>query len=180
MKQITLKNLIADRACELGLEFATPILEANGDVPSEILAAGQFDWFEWLVERCYNVESARRNWRTWNEKGYLILTGGRSSALTGGDFSTLTGGRGSILTGGRGSTLTGGYGSQLTGGDSSTLTGGEDSILTGGNFSTLSFRYCDGASSRIVVAYVSENGIEPNVAYNLNESGLVVRAEETK
>ncbi len=115
------------------------------------------------------------------------LTGGDNSTLTGGDHSTLTGGYGSTLTGGYGSTLTGGYGSTLTGGDGSTLTGGDHSTLTGGDGSTLTggdnstlqfYRWDSMANRRrVVVAYVGEDGIEAGVAYRLNNSGKVVRAD---
>jgi hypothetical protein len=104
------------------------------------------------------------------------LTGGDKSTLTGGYGPTLTGGDGSTLTGGDGSTLTGGYGSTLTGGYGSTLTGGDGSTLTGGDGSTLIFRYYDGARFRFVVGYVGENGIMPNVAYQLDENHVIVVA----
>ena len=53
----------------------------------------------------------------------------------------------------------------------STLTGGDGSTLTGGYGSTLTFSWWDSEASRkrLVVAYVGESGILPNVAYRLND-----------
>ncbi len=110
---------------------------------------------------------------------YARITGGDNSTLTGGYGSTLTGGDNSTLTGGDHSTLTGGHRSTLTGGDHSTLTGGYGSTLTGGDNSTLQFYRWDSMANRrrVVVAYVGEDGIEAGVAYRLNNSGKVVRAD---
>jgi hypothetical protein len=108
--------------------------------------------------------------------GYAsTLTGGDASTLMGGDASTLTGGNRSTLTGGNRSMLTGGNRSMLTGGDDSTLTGGNRSTLMGGNRSMLTARYWDPKSERwrIVVAYVGEDGIEPNTAYIVDSGKLV-------
>ena len=109
---------------------------------------------------------------------YSTLTGGHYSTLTGGRCSTLTGGRCSTLTGGDYSTLTGGDYSTLTGGRCSTLTGGRCSTLTGGNESTLSIKWYDETTNRhrIATAYVGEDGIEPNVAYRLNDEGKFIKA----
>ncbi|RVD77050.1 DUF7666 domain-containing protein [Pseudomonas koreensis] len=122
------------------------------------------------------------------------LTGGYDSTLTGGNRSTLTGGNRSTLTGGYGSTLTGGYDSTLTGGNRSTLTGGNGSTLTGGYGSTLTGgydstltggekaelrvrRWCRKAERyRTYIAYVGEDGIEPEVAYRLDENNKFVKA----
>ena len=122
------------------------------------------------------------------------LTGGYRSTLTGGDRSTLTGGDRSTLTGGDDSTLTGGYRSTLTGGDDSTLTGGDDSTLTGGYRSTLTGgdrstltggekselrirKWCSKTERyRTYNAYVGEDGIDPEVAYRLDENNRFVKA----
>ena len=119
-------------------------------------------------------------------RNYSILTGGHHSTLTGGYGSILTGGYNSALTGEYGSILTGGYGSKLTAGFSSTLTAGSNSILTAEHNST----FCAGEKSifvliwydqikdrmRNTVAYVGENGIEPNKKYY----GINSKFEEVK
>jgi hypothetical protein len=107
---------------------------------------------------------------------WCTLTGGNRSTLTGGDWCTLTGGDHSTLAGGDHSTLTGGDWCTLTGGDHSTLTGGNRSTLTGGDGSTLSISYWDGNRNRIMIGYIGENGLEPNVAYKLNEKHEFIKA----
>lgn len=117
------------------------------------------------------------NWSALAGGHRATLTGGNDSTLTGGIESTLTGGNWSALTGKYGSTLTGGAGSTLTGDDMSTLIGGYGSTLTGGDGSTLAGG--DGATliflrwikdrRRVLVAYVGENGVEPNVPYRAND-----------
>ena len=108
------------------------------------------------------------NWST--------LKGGDYSIVTGGDYSIITGGNWSTLKGGHWSTVTGGEYSTVTGGDYSTVTGGDRSTVTGGDGSILSLKWFDGKRTRIVTAYVGEDGIEPNVPYKLDDNGKFVRA----
>ena len=116
------------------------------------------------VEHCGTRESATQ---------YLSDHGGRGRAIIG---LTATGGHDSTLTGGDDSTLTGGDGSTLTGGNRSTLTGGYRSTLTGGDRSQIRIEWWDGKRTRLVVGYVGEDGIEPDVAYTVRD-GALVRAE---
>ncbi|MDE1971411.1 MAG: hypothetical protein KGI50_07600 [Patescibacteria group bacterium] len=108
----------------------------------------------------------------------LVKTVGDNQSAIGGDYSVLNGGYRSTLTGGHGSTLTGGLCSTLTGGHYSTLTGGHNSTLTGGYRSTLSIKWFDHETYRyrISIAYVGEDGIEPNVAYKLDGQGKFIKA----
>ena len=108
-------------------------------------------------------------------------TGGDDSTNTGGDDSTNTGGHNSTNTGGYNSLNTGGHNSKNTGGHYSTNTGGDGSILTGGKRSVLIWRVWDGKAGRhrIHVAYVGEDGIEPNVPYRW-EDGKAVRVDTTE
>jgi hypothetical protein len=101
-----------------------------------------------------------------------ILTGGTGSTLTGGTDSTLTSGRNSTLNGGDGSILNGDKWSYLTGGEGSILTGGEGSILTGGEGSIFIFRIWHDNRYRLHVAYVGENGIEPNKPHKLKDKNI--------
>jgi len=107
---------------------------------------------------------------------HSTVTGGDGSTVTGGNYSTVTGGNYSTVTGGDRSTVTGGYSSTVTGGNHSTITGGNHSTLTGGVGSTLLIKWYDGRKIRLVIAFVGEDGIEPNVAYKLDENGKFVRA----
>ncbi|HET8687428.1 MAG TPA: hypothetical protein VFM18_12310 [Methanosarcina sp.] len=132
-----------------------------------------------LVKNVGNEQSAMGgDYSILNGGDYSTLNGGYRSTLTGGKGSTLTGGEGSTLTGGNYSTLTGGDYSTLTGGDYSTLTGGHYSTLTGGPGSTLSIKWFDHETNRhrISIAYVGEDGIEPNVVYELDGQGKFIRA----
>lgn len=103
------------------------------------------------------------------------LIGGDFNTLTSGDDSILIGGDRSVLTGGDGSTLISGHDSNLTAGEYSTLIGGDGSILTGGCGSILLLFHWDGNCRRMVVLYPGENGIEPGVAYRLDETGTPLR-----
>jgi len=47
--------------------------------------------------------------------------------------------------------------------------------MTGGDSATMHFRYWDGKRSRTVIAYVGEDGIEPNVAYRLDKNHKPVK-----
>jgi len=106
------------------------------------------------------------------------VTGGFNSTVTGGFKSTVTGGNYSTVTGGHNSTVTGGHESTVTGADYSTVTGGYKSTVTGGQHSLLSVFWKDITSGRrrVSVAYVGEDGIEPNVKYKLDDSGKFMRA----
>jgi len=63
----------------------------------------------------------------------------------------------------------GGDYSTVSGGDRSTVSGGHNSTVSGGHNSELRIRYYDGDRYRTTLAYVGENGIEPNQKYKLNK-----------
>ena len=107
------------------------------------------------------------------------ITGGDGSTITGGYGSTITGGDRSTITGGDRSTITGGYRSTITGGDGSTITGGDRSTITGGANATMAIRSWDEKQQRrrFTIGYIGEDGLEPNVAYRLDENGKFIRAE---
>jgi hypothetical protein len=113
-----------------------------------------------------------------------VLTGGNSATMTGGDYATMTGGYYATMTGGYSATMTGGYYATMTGGYYATMTGGNSATMTGGNSATMTggygsvmhFTYFDGKRTRTVITYVGEDGIEPNVAYKLDNNHKVVKA----
>jgi len=123
---------------------------------------------------------------------YATMTGGDSATMTGGDSATMTGGYSAKMTGGYSAKMTGGYSATMTGGDSATMTGGDYAKMTGGDYATMTggdyakmtggdyavmhFTYWDGKRTRTVIAYVGEDGIEPNVAYKLDNNHKVVKA----
>jgi hypothetical protein len=126
-------------------------------------------------------------------------TGGYRSTNIGGHYSTNTGGNFSTNTGGNYSKNTGGGHSKNTGGDRSENTGGGCSVNTGGVYSTniggsycmntggdrskcqggvnsvLSIQWYDGKRMRVSTAYVGEDGILPDVLYQLDSKGKFVR-----
>ena len=80
------------------------------------------------------------------------------------------------LLGGALSSLTGGNYATMTGGDSAKMTGGDSATMTGSDYAVMHFTYWDGKRTRTVIAYVGADGIEPNVAYKLDEERKVVKA----
>ena len=106
---------------------------------------------------------------------YANMTGGNNANMTGGNFAKMTGGNFANMTGGYRATMTGGNGATMTGGNGATMTGGRYAKMTGGDNAMLVFQYWDGRWRNVTV-YVGENGIEPNVAYKLNDKHQVVKA----
>ena len=94
-----------------------------------------------------------------------------------GEKGVVQGGALSVLTGGDCAKMTGGYSATMTGGYSATMTGGYYATMTGGYYATMHFQYYDGKRNRTVIAYVGEDGIEPNVAYRLNADHKIVKAD---
>jgi hypothetical protein len=88
-----------------------------------------------------------------------LITGGDYATVTGGDYATVTGGDEATVTGGGEATGTGGYRATVTGGYRATVTGGDRGILL--------LRHHDGWRTRIVTAYVGEDGIKPDTPYHL-------------
>ena len=111
---------------------------------------------------------------------HATLSGGYRATLTGGRFSKLTGGHHATLTGGDYATLSGGGCATLSGGINSTLTGGHRATLAGGRGAELRIRHWGAKTDRwrTSLAYVGENGIQPGVAYRLNEKHEFVEADQ--
>jgi hypothetical protein len=107
---------------------------------------------------------------------YAKMTGGDYATMTGGYYAKMTGGDYATMTGGYSATMTGGYYAKMTGGDYATMTGGYSATMTGGYYAVMNFQYWDGKRTRVVTAYVGEDGILPNVAYKLDANRKVVTA----
>ena len=107
---------------------------------------------------------------------YATMTGGDSATMTGGDSAKMTGGDSATMTGGFSAKMTGGYSAKMTGGDYAKMTGGYSATMTGGDYAVMNFQYWDGKRTRVVTAYVGEDGILPNVAYKLDANRKVVAA----
>jgi len=178
-KKFTLENLRDDRACKTGLAFVTPLIEAGEDVASALLDNGHDDWFRWALERDYDVDPARRLWRTWDKEGYVYTTSGYGGTSTSGDCGKSTSGYGGTSTSGNYGTSTSGDCGKSTSGDCGTSTSGDCGTSTSGHGGTVSsgvdgvliLDWHDGARRRVKVGYVGENGIKPDTLYRLNGEG---------
>ena len=93
------------------------------------------------------------------------------ASLTVGDAQT-------VMVGALGTATAGAFGT-ATAGDRGTATAGDSGTATAGDRGELRIRWYDNKANRYrtAVAYVGENGIEPNVPYRLNENHEFVRAE---
>ena len=107
-----------------------------------------------------------------------VMVGALGTA-TAGAFGTATAGYSGTATAGYSGTATAGAFGTATAGDRGTATAGDSGTATAGDRGELRIRWYDNKANRYrtAVAYVGENGIEPNVPYRLNENHEFVRAE---
>jgi len=105
---------------------------------------------------------------------------GAFGCAVGGYGATVSGGDGATVSGGYGATVIGGYGATVSGGDGATVIGGYGATVSGGYGAELRIRWWDEQKERYRtgIAYVGENGIEPNVAYKLDGKHKFVRADK--
>jgi hypothetical protein len=105
-------------------------------------------------------------------------TAGDGGAATAGDGGTATAGYRGTATAGDGGTATAGYRGTATAGDGGTATAGYRGTATAGDGGELRIRWYDSKADRyrLAIAYVGEDGIEPNVAYRLDDEHKFVRA----
>ena len=93
-----------------------------------------------------------------------------------GDGGVETAGGGGGATGGDGGTATAGGGGTATAGDGGTATAGDGGTATAGYGGVLAIYRWNGKRWKMTCTEVGENGIEPNVAYRLDEDGNFVKA----
>ena len=107
-----------------------------------------------------------------------IVVGGTATA---GDCGTATAGYGGTATAGYGgtATATAGDGGTATAGDRGTATAGDGGTATAGYGGTITIRRWDSTASRyrLVVGYIGEGGLLPEVAYRLDDAGAFTRAD---
>jgi hypothetical protein len=116
---------------------------------------------------------------------YLIANEPRAATVAvigahlvcGDEQSVIVGALGTATAGYSG-TATAGYSGTATAGDSGTATAGDSGTATAGDSGEMRIRWYDHKADRyrLSVAYVGENGIEPNVAYRLDDEHKFVRA----
>ena len=202
MKKITIENLIADDACDAGIEFAKAALAAGLDPAMEAIRKGVFNYFEWLVVEGYDLEHLRTPNFTWDSCGIITsvsdVCGGTSASgfkgkSTSGYNGTSTSGyNGTSISGEAGTSTSGYFGRSISGnngtsvsgdngtsisGDRGTSISGEAGTSTSGNKGTLIIKFWDGQRLRFRMAYVGEDGILPDVHYKLDHNGNFVEAE---
>jgi hypothetical protein len=108
---------------------------------------------------------------------YGTATAGDRGTATAGDHGTATAGNWGTATAGDRGTATAGYGGTATAGDDGTATAGDRGTATAGYGGMLQIYYYDRyARRRLVVAYIGENNILPNVKYRLDGNAKFVEA----
>jgi hypothetical protein len=123
---------------------------------------------------------------------YGISTSGHYGNSTSGIFGksgsgvcgkSISGVGGNSTSGDYGNSTSDNYGTSISGyrgtsisGEHGTSTSGELGTSTSGVGGTLIIKWYDGSRYRTAVAYVGENGIEPNVAYKLDDKGNFIKA----
>jgi hypothetical protein len=103
-------------------------------------------------------------------------TSGEHGTSTSGHYGTSTSGKGGTSTSGDGGISTSGYCGISTSGNCGTSVSGDYGTSTSGLYGRLIISWWDCGRSRFEVAYVGENGIEPNVAYRLDDNHRFVKA----
>ena len=105
-------------------------------------------------------------------------TAGDYGTATAGDYGTATAGDYGTATAGDYGTATAGNFGTATAGNFGTATAGYRGTATAGYRGILSIAWWDkdARRQRIMVAYVGEDGIEPNVAYKLDVNGKFIKA----
>ncbi len=96
---------------------------------------------------------------------YIADHGGAGRAIVGG-----------TATAGAWGTATAGAWGTATAGDRGTATAGDRGTATAGAWGTVIIKRWNGKRYKFSIGYVGEDGIEPNVAYKLDDAGNFVRA----
>ena len=104
-------------------------------------------------------------------------TAGSGGIATAGDYGTATAGYYGTATAGDGGTATAGDYGTATAGNRGTATAGDYGTATAGEGGMLQIYYYDrNDRRRLATAYVGENGIQPNVEYELDGNAKFVPA----
>jgi hypothetical protein len=152
LKALTLENLRADDACSAGMEWITPLIEANDPELVNKLIEHERDWWYWAAQNGYEVYSTLSN--DLKEKHNVC----RSSSNSG-DYGS--------------SSNSGNYGSSSNSGVGGIAAGfGTNSEVSGSENSCLCCTWWDAESGRprLKVGYVGED-LKPNVWYTVSTFG---------
>jgi len=99
----------------------------------------------------------------------------RGTSISGNHGTSISGDHGTSISGDDGKSTSGHYG-KSTSGDYGISNSGYGGISNSGIRGELHIMWNDGFRYRTAVAYVGENGIEPNVAYKLDYQGNFIKA----
>ncbi len=105
-------------------------------------------------------------------------TAGYKGTATAGNEGTATAGYKGTATAGNEGTATAGYKGTATAGDWGTATAGNEGTATAGKKGEIQIRYWDEKTERYrtVIGYIGEDGLEPGVAYKLDDNHRFVKA----
>ena len=137
VKRMTLKALKGEGACEEGMEWITPLIEAGDAEGVKVALCNEHPvWAQWAHRHGFDVlpddQSARNGATISDGKLVFYQTAGNDSTQTAGYGSTQTAGYGSTQKAGGRSTQAAGYHSTQTAGDDSTQTAGDYSTQIAG------------------------------------------------
>ena len=115
------------------------------------------------------------HWGTATAGHWGTARAGHRGTATAGHRGTATAGDGGTATAGRRGTATAGHGGTATAGDEGTATAGDRGTATAGDRGILIITRCVGGVYGRSVAFVGLAGIEPDVAYRLDDEGAFDR-----
>ncbi|WP_160327597.1 DUF7666 domain-containing protein [Pseudomonas aeruginosa] len=117
---------------------------------------------------------------------YGTATAGYKGTATAGDWGTATAGyKGTATAGYKGTATAGDWGTATAGnegtataGNEGTATAGDEGTATAGKKGEIQIRYWDEKTERYrtVIGYIGEDGLEPGVAYKLDDNHRFVKA----
>jgi len=141
------------------------------------------DGVAYLMGRCQGARGDNSQLAASGDRSQLAASGGYSQLAASGGYSKLAAsGNGSQLaaSGDRSQLAASGYGSQLaaSGENCVCVAASPGSTARAGAGGAIALTYHDGKRYRIAVAYVGENGIEPNVDYRVTDAGEFVKAQD--
>jgi hypothetical protein len=104
------------------------------------------------------------------------ISGYRGTSTSGYRGTSTSGNSGTSTSGAHGTSTSGDYGTSTSGEHGTSISGGYGTS-TSGKYGRLIISWWDGDRYRSEVAYVGENGIEPNVAYKLDGNHKFVKSK---
>ena len=166
-KLITKATLKEWDACASGFKRFVELFPDGADLKTASLGLiddGHADWSDWLWDKCVSSD----------DEAFRLQT-----VATAGDWGAATAGYMGTATAGDMGTAAAGYRGTATAGDGGTATAGYRGTATAGDGGTLIVKYWDKDAERyrIVVGYIGEAGLKPNVKYKLDDNHQFIEVE---